>query len=153
MNSQSISVPLSQVTALFDLYHEVGWYLTRHGRIADPYEMTVRKLDRDTWARLKAALTSYGLALSFYVETDGRLHRQELPVFTDGQSLIAAQVNRLGRMSLYLGTDMRALQKRLGGELYRYRTISSPDAVQVVSAQRHAPTSVLDRLLRAPAIA
>ncbi|RME42492.1 MAG: hypothetical protein D6791_17605 [Chloroflexi bacterium] len=153
VNSQSISVPMSQDTALFDLYHEVGWYLTRRGRIADPYELTVRKLDRDTWARLKAALTPYGLALSFYVETDGRLRRHESPVFTDGQSLIAAQVNRLGRMSLYLGTDMRALQKRLGEELYSYRMISSPDAVQVVSAQRDAPMSILDRLLQAPAIA
>lgn len=151
VDSQSVAVPMNEGVEIFDLHREVGEYLVKRGRLADPYDITVRKLAAHTWARVQATLEPYTQALSYYAEVEGRLCRQQVPVFTNGHSLIAARMNRLGRVSLYLGPDIRALQLRLGEELYRQGTISSPGAVRITSAQQEERVSMLDRLLRVPA--
>ena len=154
VNSHSIAVPTSEGAEIFNLHRKVGRYLAQQGRLADPYDMTIRKLSPDTWTRVKATLEPYEQALSYYyVEVNGHLHRQRVSVFKDTRSLIAARKHDTGRTSLHLGSDIRRLQRRLGQELHREGIISSPDAVQVVPAQRHTPVSILDRLLQAPAVA
>ncbi len=153
VNSRSIAVPTNNGEELFDLYRIVGEYLVRRGRLTDLYELTIRKLAVESWARAKATLMPFDRALSYHTEVDGRLRRKEIPIFANNQMMMAAQVNRLGRMSVYLGPDVRALQTRLGQELYQQGIIGSPDAVRIVSSHHTEPTSILDRLLEVPTYA
>jgi hypothetical protein len=153
VNSHSIAVPTSEGAEVFDLHRKVGRYLVKQGRLADPYDITIRKLSPDAWTRVKSTLQPYEQALSYYAEANGRLPRRRVPVFKNARSLIAARKHDTGRTSLHLAPNIRGLQRRLGQELHREGVISSPDAVQVVPAQRHTPVSILDRLLQAPAVA
>jgi len=150
---QSITVPMNEGAEIFDLHQEVGTYLVKRGQLADPYDMTVRKLATHTWARIQAALEPYAQALTYYRELGGRLQRLTVPVFTNGRTLVAARINRLGRISLLLAPDIRGLRWRVGEELYRQGAIGDPDAVRIVPARPDERCSALDRLLHAPVFA
>jgi len=134
VESRSFIVPMNEGAGIFDLHRKVGAYLVKRGQIMDLYDVTVRKLAAPIWARVQATLNPYGRALSYCTESEGLLSNQQVPVFTNGRSLIAARANRRGRTSLYLGPDIWALQLQLGAELCQRGIVNSLDAVRIVSA-------------------
>lgn len=153
VNGHTVTVPVKEGTAIFDLHWKVGQYLMNRGRLEDPCDLTIRKLSADTWITVREGLERYGQALGYYAEVEGRLRHRQVPVFTNGRRLVAARQHDTGRISLHLGPDIRSLQQRLGRELVQAGTIGSPDAVQIGAAQRNGPLSILDRLLQTPAFA
>lgn len=153
VNGHTITTPASEGTAIFDLHWKVGQYLVQRGRLADPCDLTIRKLSADTWIQVRETLEPYEQTLGYHTEVDGRLRRRQVPVFTNNRHLVAARQHDTGRTSLHLGPDMWSLQRQLGRELYQEGTIGSPDAVQIGAAQRTGPPSILDRLLHTPAFA
>jgi hypothetical protein len=152
-----ITVPINSGAEIFDLYREVSRYLLEQGRIEDGDDISIRKLSADAWARAQVTLEPQGKqVLCYEAEVEGRLRCWQVPVFTNGHDLIAARTNRLGRVTLYFGPDLWALQRRLAEDLYTGGTISSPGSVRVVTVQApdagaetaQRPVSLLDSVLQ-----
>ncbi|NOZ06065.1 MAG: hypothetical protein GXP41_06895 [Chloroflexi bacterium] len=134
-DSHTIAVSGKGSSELFALYHKVSKHLIKRGRLTNRYEMTVRRLAASTWTQMRDTLDPFDLELAYDAEFEGETIHRQVPVFTDGDSLVAARPTRRMRTALYFGPDIESLQSRLGKELY-YRGITDhPEDVYIAQAQ------------------
>jgi len=134
-DSHTIAVSGNGSAEILALYQEVSKYLVKRGRLADRYEMTVRKLGTSAWVRMRETLDPLDMALVYDAEFEGETIHRRVPVFTDGDSLIAARATRRVHTALYFGSDIESLQLRLGKELYHRGITNRFDDVRVAPAQ------------------
>jgi hypothetical protein len=134
-DSHTIAVSGNGSAEILALYQEVGEYLVKRGWLADRYEMTVRKLGTSTWVRMRETLDPLDRVLVYEAEFEGERLRRQVPVFTDGDNLIAARATRRAHTALYFGPDIEFLQMRLGKELYSRGITDRFDDVRVVPAR------------------
>lgn len=131
VNLMSVTVPLDEGAGFFKLHQAVSTYLAETGRLDHPSHLTMRKLASVMWAELTVSLKRLDRTLSFYDQVDGRLIRQQIPVYANGKSLLAARANHLDRIALHFATTIWDLQTALGQELCAEGRLPSPDYVTV----------------------
>lgn len=151
VNSQTITVLARGGAAIFDLHRAVGEYLLERGRMEDPSQMTVRKVEPHQWRRVQATLKPHERALLHYREVNGRLQRHQIPVYSVGEGrLVAARTNRAGRVVLHIAKDIQTLQWRIGEELQGRGGAGASESLRIVPTRPEARRSALDRLLETP---
>jgi hypothetical protein len=131
VNTHTITVTLGSGTSLLKLHEQISTFLISKGRINRPVELTIRKLSEPTWDKVKGELTVNGSGLRYHDFVQGRLLKQEVPVYANGKALVAARTNHLGRTALYVAQDIWDLQQGLGQELHARGKLSSPDYVTI----------------------
>ncbi len=132
LSSQFLSVDYAAGKGIFALYTQVGNYLHRQGQLDDLFEMTIRKLSAQAWENLEPGLAPETHQLAYQRETDGKPRLVQNPIFCEAPFYIAARLNRLGRIVLYLAPDMPDLRQRVSRDLYSYGAIKDPNEVQAV---------------------
>jgi hypothetical protein len=129
VNSHALRVPLASEMGILLLHQRLTDYLVEKERLADPGDLTARKLTVPTWTRLRARLDTHNYALTYYDDDDDRLQRRQVPIFANHRYLVAARTNHLQRTALHLAHDVYTLKDRLGAELHREGKLSSPTYV------------------------
>ncbi len=132
VSSETFTVSYAGGKGIFSLFTLVGDYMLRHGQLTDLYEMTIRKLSGKAWKNLETGLAPEAHSLLYQRETDGKLRMVQNPIFCESPFFVAARMNRLGRIVLYLAPDMSDLQRRVSTDLYSYGAIKDPNEVRTV---------------------
>lgn len=135
VNATSVTVSLEGSAGFVKLHREVSAYLMEKGKLDQPSDLTIRKLSAPMWADLRATLKELDKALSYYRKVDGRMVRQQAPVYANGQSLVTARTNHLERTALHFAPTIWDLQTALGQELYAEGKLTSPNQVTVRRAE------------------
>jgi hypothetical protein len=134
VDTTAIDVVCHDGQCILDLHDAVSEYLIKIGKLSRPADLTIRKVSAQTWRHVQTALKPYDRALTYHDDVDGRLARRVVPVYANGQHLLAGKTNRFTRTTLYLAPDIWQLQDRLGRELYSQGKLSSPGYVTVMQA-------------------
>ncbi len=98
---------------LFSLRRDIAGYLMEKNRIESPFDLRVCDLSFSRWGRLRTAVPSENLCLSYY---GGEETKERLQIFSNGEELIAARSLDRG-IDLHFGRNMEDLKNRVSRDL------------------------------------
>ena len=143
VNNHSYTVEFAGGKGVFSLFTQVGDYLIKHGQLKDLYEITIRKLNADSWKIMESGMSPESQHLAYERETEGGIRKVENPIFHEAPFLVAARTNRLGRVMLYLAPDMPDLRQRVASDLFSYGAIKDMNAVETITPKKMAKPLVV----------
>jgi hypothetical protein len=135
IGNKTISSAFSGGNGIFSLYAQVADHLKATGQVEDLFEVTIRKLDEDSWKTLETGLNGAKYKLIYERDYDGETKKVENPVYCVGSYYIAARFNRLGRYTLYVSSELDDLCARIDEDLYSYGAIKEKGSVKSVSVK------------------
>ena len=133
IGNKTISTAFSGGNGIFSLFAQVADYMLATRQVDDLYEVTIRKLDGKYWDILETGLTDAKYKLVYERDYDGETRKVENPVHCVGSYYVAARLNRLGRYTLYVSSELDDLCARVDEDLYSYGAINEKGSVKAVS--------------------
>ena len=118
---------------IFSLFSQVGEYMLKSGQVKDVYEITIRKLPGKDWKAVETGLHAAQNQLTYERDYDGETQKVEDPVYCVGSYYIAARLNRLGRYTLYLSSELDDLCQRVDDDLHSYGAIKEKNTVKTTT--------------------
>ena len=135
VSNKTICVDFAGGKGIFFLFSQVGEYLIQQGQLTDIYEITIRKLQMDSWRSLEMGLQIEPMQLVYDRESEeGEVVNIIDPIYSVDSIYISARTNRLGRLMLYLSPDLVDLSRRVDLDLTSYGAIKK-NSVNLVALQ------------------
>jgi hypothetical protein len=136
VGNTTISSAFSGGNGIFSLYAQVANHLLATKQVSDLYDVTIRKLESDSWNTVEAGLYDHKYKLVYERDYDGEINMAENPVYCVGSYYVAARLNRLGRYTLYVSSELDDLCSRVDEDLYSYGAIKEKGSVKSVSLKK-----------------
>ncbi|MBI9051595.1 MAG: hypothetical protein JEZ00_19380 [Anaerolineaceae bacterium] len=136
VGNTTFSSAFSGGKGIFSLYSQVADNLLKTKQVSELYEVTIRKLEADSWKAVETGLPEAKYELVYERDYDGEIRKVKNPVYCVGSYYIAARVNRLGRYTLYVSSELDDLCQRVDDDLYSYGAIKEKNTVKSVSLKK-----------------
>ena len=128
VNSISLTEPFDSGRGILSIHQSVEEYLIEHKKLSKSHKTTIRKLTVKDWEALQKQLPSHPYQI-MYKRDLGTITQR---VFKSNGSFLTGRTNRLGGVVLFTSHNLNGLKESVGEDLYSYRAIDSPSAVQLL---------------------